>query len=135
MKLAGFSKKIKFVPEFNKNREQPAADQFNVEIQPVEMGTLLTMMDAFERMGVAGEVDTEKLGTDTIKTMLEQFGTLLPEHCKIVGLKDADDNEITTDDVVRFGPLMPLAMELLLQLSQISSPSEDAEKNSETAPA
>lgn len=135
MKLDSFSKKVTFIPEFNGNRDLPANARLSVEIKPVELGTLITMMDAFERMGMSGQVDTADLGTDTIKTMLEQFGALLPEHCKIVGLTDASDEPIATDDVVRYGPLMPLAMELLLELSRISSPSEDAEKNSETAPA
>lgn len=130
MRIA-FSKSVKYVPEWNGNHEAPQDERYTATLQPTDLATLIDMMDTFQAMGVdtSGKVETDKIDASTVKAILNQFGATLPKFVELTGLVDADDKPITVEDVVRYGPFMPLAMELLGKLAEISSPQQDDEKN------
>lgn len=125
-----FSKITMFTPEWNGNKELPTADQVKVKITVCEMGKLLQAVDAFKEAG-AGEtmIDTESLDQDSIKGLVEATADLLPAHIEIQNLKDEGGNELTGDDVVKYGALFALAAEILAELIRVSTPSEEDEKN------
>jgi hypothetical protein len=124
-----FSKDVSFVPEFGGNRELPAEEQVSATMRVLSTGDLLVVMDAFQNAGVDGQVDTERLDVSKMKDMLALVPLLLPKYVTLTNLLDEHGAAISTDDVVSSSVFMPLQIELLMQLSVISTPSDQSVKN------
>lgn len=124
-----FSKVVTYTPEWNGNKEDTTP--FKVQMKVAEMGPLLELVEAFQEAGlvIEGKVDTDALPSDSVKPILDTFGTMLPEHCTIEGLIGSDGDAVTIQDVVKYGHFITLAAELLGKLAEISSPSSEDEKN------
>ena len=75
-----FSETETYIPEWNENRDLPKEEQVSCTLTVFNMGSLLNILDAFNKVGIDGQVDTEKLSTSKIRPLLEQFGDLLPNH-------------------------------------------------------
>jgi len=126
-----FSTTVPFTPEWRQNRELPKEEQVSCDLTVLDMNALMSLVDAFTAMGIEGTVDTDNLDTAKIKPILEQFGSLLPAHIEnFIGLYDKSGRAVTVEDVVKYPRFLNLALELLMQLSTISSPSDDDAGNS-----
>jgi len=131
-----FSLSVPYVPEWRGNKTLPETEQIKCSLTVLDMGSLMSLVDAFTEIGITGEVDTDNVSGDKIKPVLEQFGSLLPEHVTAFdGLFDAAGKAITVEDVVKYPRFLNLALELLMKLSEISSPSDDDVGNSNEPPA
>lgn len=125
-----FSKQVKYVPTWNGNRDLPEEERISCELTVLNMGSLMDLIDSFQSLSVDGKVDTDKVESSSMKPIIEQFGSLLPKHVvNFQGLYDDAGKAIEVAEIVEFPKFMHLAIELLLQLSSISSPSEDDVKN------
>ena len=125
-----FSKSVVFAPTFNGNLNLPAEDQFSAELSVLTTGDLLNVMDAFQSSGVQDLTDaTKQVEVASLKDMLKLVDVLLPKYVKINNLTGEDGSAITINDVVVSSVFMPLQIELLMQLSTISTPSDQSTKN------
>ncbi len=126
-----FSKSQSYVPEWNGNRDLPETEQVKCSLSILDMNALMNLLDSFTAVGLTGEVDTDKVDSNKIKPVLAEFGNLLPSHVThFEGLFNASGEAITIEDLVTYPIFLNLALELLMKLSEISSPSEDDTKNS-----
>lgn len=123
-----FSLITDFTPEWNGNRDLPEAEQVKATLKTLESMDLLELADALERQGLEGEVDTAKMTSKDIKSLLLETGRLLPKYVTIEGI-EGDDGPITLEQIVTYPDFMELAVELLMQLANISQPTEDDVKN------
>jgi hypothetical protein len=123
-----FSKSVEFVPAYNGNKALAPEDQFKADLRVLSTGDLLNVMDALQSSGVEGQIDTERANVNNMKEVIALIPTLLPKYATIKNLQ-GEEGELTINDVIDASFFLPLQVELLLQLSVISTPSEDAEKN------
>lgn len=119
-----FSLVTEYIPEWNENRELPEAEQCKASLKTLESMDLLELADALERQGVDGEVDSTKMTATDIKSLLSETGRLLPKYVSIEGI-EGDDGPITIEQVVTYPDFMQLAVELLMELANISQPTEE----------
>lgn len=123
-----FSLKSVYIPKWNGNKELPKKQRLTVDMQALESLDLLTLADALERAGFSkddGEVD---IAADQAKALLEAVGDLLPKYTVFNGL-EGDDGPLGVEEVVKFPLFQDLALEVLMALAGISSPTEDDVKN------
>ncbi len=123
-----FSLSSDFTPEWNKNKELPEGEQCKAVLRTLESMDLLELADALERQGLEGEVDTSTMSTANIRSLLSETGRLLPKYVEITGI-EGDEGPITLEQIVTYPDFMELAVELLMQLANISQPTEDDVKN------
>lgn len=123
-----FSLVREYTPEFNGNRELPEAEQCKATLKTLESLDLLELADAMERQGLEGTVDTGKMKAGDIKSLVSEVGRLLPKYVTVTNL-EGSDGPISVEVLVAYPEFMELAIELLLQLSNISQPTEDDIKN------
>lgn len=128
-----FSKSVEFIPAYNGNKDAAPADQFKADLRVLSTGDLLNVMDALSESGVTGQVDTEKVSVEKMRPVVQLIPQLLPSYVTIRNLY-GEDGELTIQDVIGASFFLPLQVELLLELSVISTPTEDAVKNSKTPP-
>ena len=119
-----FSLIREYTPEWNGNRELPEAEKCTATLKTLESLDLLELADAMERQGLDGTVDTGKMKAGDIRSLVSEVGRLLPKYVDIKGL-EGDDGPIPVDTLVAYPEFMELAIELLLQLANISQPTED----------
>lgn len=127
---AGFSLTKRFVPTWADNDKLNGADQC---VAVLSMPTTADVFDILERLrssGVDGKVDDQEqkaLGNDIVRarTLLIEAGKYIPQYVK---LENAEDFSI--EDVVKYPPYYPLAVELLFALVKFSQPTEADTKNS-----
>lgn len=124
-----FSHTVPYTPTWRGNDELPDAEQIKCELKVLSMGSLMNLLDAFGSAGLKGEVDTEKVDASTIKPILEQFGDLLPAHVTIEGLYGPAGQAIDIKEIVEYPFFLNLCLELLMKLSEVSSPSDEDVKN------
>jgi hypothetical protein len=123
-----FSLTREFVPEWQDNRELPDAEQCKCQMKTLESMDLLELADALERQGLEGTVDTGKMSAKDIKLLLEETGRLLPKYVTVENL-EGDEGQVTLEQIVTYPDFMELAVELLMQLANISQPTDDDVKN------
>lgn len=123
-----FSLLTKYTPEWNQNRDLPEDERVTVGLKTLESMDMLELADALERQGVDGEVDSTKMTAKDIKSLLSETGRLLPKYAEVSGL-EGDDGPIDINKVVTYPDFMELAVELLMELANISSPTEEDIKN------
>lgn len=125
-----FSKSVVFLPTFNGNTDLPADEQFSAELRVLTTGDLLNVMDSFQSSGVQDLSDaTQRVEVTSLKEMLKLVDVLLPKYVTIKNLITEDGSPINITDVVASSFFMPLQIELLMQLSTISTPSDQSTKN------
>lgn len=122
-----FSKDVEYVPEWNGNDKLPAKEQIKCKLTVLNMGELMALVDAFTSAGITGEAQVQD--TSTMKPVLDQMGPLLPKHVQMTGLYDDSGKAITMEEIVEYPVFLNLCVELLMKLSEISSPSEEDAKN------
>lgn len=127
MKVA-FSLTSEYTPEWNDNKKLPEAEQAKATLKTLESMDLLELADSLERQGVSGEVDTDKLSPADIKALLAETGRLLPKYVTIAGI-EGDEGPITIEQIITYPDFMALAVELLMELANISQPTEEDLKN------
>lgn len=124
-----FSKEQKFIPEWKGNQDLPPEEQISCVLGILDMAALMDLLDAFSESGLQETVDTDKIEGGKIKAILQQFGDLLPKHVtELKGLFNESGEAITIENIVTYPIFLNLALELLMKLSMISSPSEDDAK-------
>lgn len=124
-----FSLKRPFTPEFNGNKKLPDGEQIKCILTTLDNFDLLELGDAFSRAGMNdGELDTSKIDAAQARILLDATASIIPKYTEITGL-DCDDGPVTVDQVVRFPDFQELATELLVELAQISAPTEADAKN------
>lgn len=124
-----FSLKRPFTPEFNGNRDLPEADQIKCILTTLDNFDLLELGDAFSRAGMNdGELDTSTISAEQARVLLDATVSIIPKYTEMTGL-EGDDGPLTVEQIVRFPDFQELATELLVQLAQISAPTEADAKN------
>lgn len=123
-----FSEKVSYTPTWKGNDKLPEGERVTAELSVMSMKDLLLVIDNFQKLGLVGNVDPEKVEGSKLQALLSTVGELLPKYVTIAGL-ESDSGPLTIDHVVRYGVFMQLATELLLQLTNVSSPSEEERGN------
>lgn len=124
-----FSDTVPYVPSWRGNDKLPDKEQIKCELKVLDMGSLLNLVDAFSKAGIQGEVDTNA-DAAALRPVLEQFGSLVPQHVvSFKGLFDDAGKAITIEQVIEYPVFLNLSLELLMKLAEISSPSEEDIKN------
>lgn len=133
-----FSKSVQFTPEWNKNRELPEKDQIKLVLKPLLFDDLLAIMDALGGNKIIQEV--KESGAEAVRErvdmprVIKEVGALLPKYVtEFSGLED-DVGPITIEEITQYPAFLGLAIEVLMKLAEISSPSEETEGNSEGQP-
>lgn len=125
-----FSAEVSYTPTWNGNDKLPEDERITCKLVVLDMNALIALVDAFSEAGITGEVDTDKVEGSVIKPVLKQFGELLPAHVQdFDGLYAKKGEKITIEQVVNFPKFLNLALELLMKLAEVSSPSDDDTKN------
>ena len=125
-----FSELQEYRPEWRDNRNLPPEDQIVTKLKVMDIGTLMNILDAFSKVGLQGQVDTEVIESSKMKPILAEFGQVLPNHVvEFDGLTTKKGDKVTVEEVVKYPVYMNLAIELLMKIVEISSPSEEDSKN------
>lgn len=125
-----FSKTQPYTPLWNGNQELPEKEQVKCVLGVLDMSALMDLLDAFTQAGLAGKIETDDVDATKIKPVLAQFGDLLPKHVtEFGGLFNDAGEAVTIEDLTTYPRFLNLSLELLMKLSEISSPSEDDAKN------
>lgn len=130
-----FSRTCVYIPEWNNNRAEPEGSQLVATIQPLQMGDLIKMMDAFGGMEQARKVAEQAGASDGTAMMkvLQDFSDVLPKYITLDGLED-DDGPVGMADLSKYGTYIPLATELMMQAIAVSMPTAVTEGNSAAPP-
>jgi hypothetical protein len=120
-----------YTPIFNDNDKLPPAEQIQAELSPLDMGDFLDLADYFQKVGQGRtEVDTNNLPVSAMKSLIKDGGRFLPKYVTLKGLVNDDTGDpITINDVSALPAFIPLAVELLGKLSEVSAPKEGDVKN------
>lgn len=125
-----FSKDVDYVPTFNGNRDLKPDEQIRVKFKIMELGDFLTLADALsEANNGKKDIDSDAMTVDQIRPLLRDAGHLLPKYVTIFNLVDDDGNAIGPEKVASLATFIPFAAELLVQLTQVSMPKGQDEKN------
>lgn len=130
-----FSKSVRFEPTFGGNLNLKPEERFAAELSVLTTGDLLNVMDAFQSSGIEGTVDTDKIDVTAMRALLKLVPELLPRYVAVSNFQSEDGKDITIKDIVESSVFLPLQVELLLQLSVISTPTDQSEKNLNAPPA
>lgn len=125
-----FSNIVSYTPEWNGNRKLPAAEQVNVQFKVLPLGAYLDLVDQIQAAGLTGKVDTDDKGNlSKMRPIVKAAADILPDHVELFGLTDDAGSMISVATVAGFPAFLGLAVELLMKLVEVSSPSEDDEGN------
>lgn len=130
-----FSHTHNYVPEWRGNNTLPAGEQFSVTLTVMNVSNLMFLIDSFSEAGIDGKVEVGDFGSDQLKPLVEKIGHLLPEHAEVVNLKNSETaTDITIKEVVEYPYFLNLSVELLMKLSELSTPNDDDVGNSNAPP-
>ena len=118
-----FSHEITFIPDFNKNKELPEAEQITVKIKPLILFDLLDLTDVLKQAGFE-KGDSKDVSQEQMRAIVGQGGKYVPKYCSLIGAEGFDLN-----DVVNYAHFLPLATEILFTLITNSSPTVADVKN------
>lgn len=118
-----FSREVKYVPDFNGNKELPEGDQLVVNISIMSLVDLLDLMDVLKQAKFE-KGDVKDLTPGQMKTIVTQAGKYIPKYCKL-----EHNDGFSVDDLAQFAIFMPLATEVLFTLLNVSSPNVTDAKN------
>lgn len=111
-----FSHEIVYVPEFNKNKELPEAEQLTVKIKPMKLADLLDLTDVLKKAGFE-KGDSKDATPEQMRAIVGSGGKYVPQYCTLVGAEGFD-----LSDVVTYAHFLALATEILFTLITKSSP-------------
>jgi len=119
-----------YIPEFNDNKLLPENEQIKADLTPLKLGDFLDLAECFQRAGAGQQqVDTARLSVAQMKEVILSAGRLLPTYAVIHGLIDETGQPLTINEVGTQPAFIPLSVELLGKLSEISAPTEGDAKN------
>lgn len=124
MYVKGFSKEQDFTPTWNDNATLPEASRLKTKLTIFSMGELLDVIDVIKSVGFDKGTENQ-MTPDQMRTVLSATGAHLTKH---VSLASGNEN-FDMKDVVSFSQFFGLAIELLFQLVNISSPTDQDVKN------
>ena len=125
-----FSVSVPFVPEWRGNDKLPAKEQIKMDLEVLELGALMQLVDAFTKAGLQNEASPENMDVGAMQPILDKFGDVLPKHVKnLKGLFDASGKAVSIEDVAKYPVFLNLGVEILMKLAEISSPSDADVKN------
>jgi len=125
-----FSSSVPYVPEWRGNQNLPAKEQVKCDLEMLELGDLMSLVDAFSQAGIGTTAKPEEIQTGAMTPILDKFATILPKHVKnLKGLYDASGKAVGIEDIIKYPVFLNLGVELLMKLAELSSPSDEDEKN------
>lgn len=125
-----FSTSVSFVPEWRGNSKLPAKEQVKMDLEVLELGALMTLVDAFTKAGLQHQESPDDMDVAAMQPILDKFGSVLPKHVKnLKGLFDASGKAVSIEDVAKYPVFLNLGVEILMKLAEISSPSDEDAKN------
>lgn len=125
-----FSSSVPYVPEWRGNQKLPPKEQVKCDLEVLQLGDLMSLVDAFSQAGLASNAKPEEIETGQMNPILDKFAVILPNHVKnLKGLYDASGKAVAVEDIIKYPVFLNLGVELLMKLAEISSPSDDDEKN------
>ena len=114
-----FSKLVRFIPTWHGNDKLPEADQIKATLSVMSFSDLLKLSEGFGK-NTDGNVDAEKV--------FHMAEDLIPKYVTVENLS-TDDGPANQNDLVVYPIFMGLATEILIKLSEISTPRDNDEKN------
>lgn len=127
---AKFSKRIKYIPEFDGNRQLPEAEQIVSYLMPLKVNDLLSLMDNLQSV----KLENPSSETKELKDLIDNCGELLPRYCELTNLTDADGEALTAKDITEYPYFLGLSGELLSQMAAVSMPDDEEVGNSNAQP-
>ncbi len=121
---SGFSLKKRYVPDWNKNKELPVAEQLIATLSMPEVQDVFAILDRLQAAGFKGGSD-KSVTMPQATQIAAEAGQYIPKY---ITLEGADDFNVA--DVVKYPPYFPLATELLFALVEFAQPNETDTKNS-----
>lgn len=115
-----FTKNVSFTPKWRGNDTLPPADQFVVQLQGMNFADLMDTVGSFPTATDDANMQTLKLSV--------AFAKYLPKYAVFEKLED-NDGPVNVERVVDVPFYAELAVEVLMKLINISTPSEADEKN------
>lgn len=130
-----FSKSVAYTPTWNGNRDLPKEEQISVILKPMEFSDLMLMMDAMGgsktiKAAQDGASEAEITSQINITKVVAETADILLKYAEVTGL-EGDDGPLNVGEISRYPAFAGLNFEILMQLTQISMPSEKSEGNSE----
>lgn len=123
-----FTVSQRFEPEWEGNRELPEDERISMTLCPLDLASLVELSDAFRAAG-ASENNTEVSQTDMMP-VLNQFKHVLPQCVTdFKGLSNQDGTAIGVEQIIKYAHFTSLAVEILMKIVEISSPSDSDVKN------
>jgi len=132
MKL-DFDLETTFTPEWNGNKDLPAADQFTVTVSDMSVADMLIVVDAMASIqDVQADIDTGKVPADQMKAVLTAASEIMPRYCTVHNLNRRDGSPVTVEEVAGHSRYLGLLMEIFGAMVNTSNVSEDDAGNSPT---
>lgn len=130
-----FSKAVEYIPEWNGNTSLPTVQQIKVTLRPMRFEHVMSVMDAMggnaalaAAQGGSAEELAAQINTAHVVT---EIATILPMYAENLLNLDGDEGALSIADISTYPSFMNLAVELLMKLVSISTPTETDEGNSE----
>lgn len=121
---AGFSLTKRFVPKWNGNADLDAAEQMVAVLKMPTVQDVFAIMDRLSAHGLVGKQDSDLVPLAKATQLAAEAGKYLPVY---IELQNAEDFSI--EDVTKYPPYFPLAVELLFALIAFAQPTEADVKN------
>lgn len=128
-----FSREVKYIPEWNGNRELSEDEQFTATLIPLQMGDLVSLIDVINEFSSAEPGEEKSVELEKAVSILSRIEHL-QNNIRLENLED-ESGPVTPEDIVKFPRFMGLTMEIFNELAAISMPNEEDEKNSKGQPA
>lgn len=133
MKIS-FSRKVPFVPEFNDNKKLPEDKQIKMVLRPLDLSELSYVGEVLKKLGL-DKIDKDgkdakiTASSDALKEVTTDLIDIIKAHVtEFVNLED-DDGVVAVESLPLHVPFFPLALEMLIELANISAPGEKDQKN------
>jgi len=129
-----FSRTVPFTPEFHKNRELAEVDQIKTKLKVLSLHELAFVGEVIKKLGLdkdkggMGEVSSAQM-----KEISKELSDILNGHVELSGLEDKS-GPVSLAELPSLAPYIPLALEIIIELANISSPGELDTKNSKAPP-
>lgn len=120
----GLSLTKRFVPKFKGNQDLPVAEQL---IATLSMPSVQDLFAILDRLSAAGFKSGEASGVSVSQAgkIAVEAGAYIPKYVKLEGNED-----FSLDDIIKYPPYFPLAVDLLFALVDFAQPTEADVKNS-----
>lgn len=117
-----FTKSVTFTPLWNNNTALPDDEKVTVTVNVMSFADLMKLLDSMREFKADdGAPDASKL--------LVAAGDLLGRYATVHNLSD-DEGPVDMQKLTKYSAFIGLAMEIMLKLSEVSTPSADDVGNS-----